>query len=224
MPSDAIDVWRVALEAPSRVEYLSPDELARAGRFRFDRHRRRFIAARAALRAVLAGYLGQGPREIRFHYGEHGKPHLGDPRPLEFNLAHSGELALIAVAGTHAVGVDVELERDRVSDEGIAERFFSASEVAALGSLPAEQRQAAFFRCWTRKEAFLKATGKGLIFGLDQFSVSLLPDEPAALLAVPDGTEDPARWSFFHLAPGAGYQAALAARGVVVRIRLWQFG
>jgi 4'-phosphopantetheinyl transferase len=224
VPPDVVDVWRVALEAPSRVEYLSPDELARAGRFRFDRHRRRFIAARAALRAVLAGYLGQHPRKIQFLYGEHGKPHLDDPPPLEFNLAHSGELALIAVTGTHAVGVDVELERDNVADEGIAERFFSASEVAALHSLPTEQRQAAFFRCWTRKEAFLKATGKGLSFGLDQFSVSLLPAEPAALLSVPTGTENPARWSFFHLDPGTGYQAALAVRGVTDSVRLWQFG
>jgi 4'-phosphopantetheinyl transferase len=221
---DAVDVWCAALELPeaelARLEAtLAPEERARAARFVFERDRSRFVAARGLLRQILAAYLGAPPEALRFCYSARGKPFLEQAEAgLEFNLAHSGGLALYAVAGNRPVGVDLERIRAEIDVEGIAARFFSPKEAAALRAMPQAERLPAFFRCWTRKEALLKAWGEGLPFGLDRFSVSLDPQQ-AAMVETPLEAREAAEWRLWPLEPAPGYVGALAVRGSRFRVR-----
>lgn len=225
-----IHVWRAQLDlGAARLQglfrSLSADERSRAERFRAPRDRDRYIAGRGLLRAVLARYLWAHPAELHFRYGLHGKPALAREAgrsALRFNVSHSEGLALLAVTRGREVGVDVERLRPDIED-GIARRFFSPGEVARLGALPAGQRQAAFFACWTRKEAFVKARGEGLGLGLDTFDVTLAPEEPAALLRLDGDAGAPGRWSLQHLDPGPGYVGALAVEGRGLRASCWQW-
>jgi 4'-phosphopantetheinyl transferase len=227
-PRGEVHVWRAPLSIsdPERADLLatlSPDERARADRFHFDRDRAHFIAGRGFLRAILGAYLDVAPRALVFDYSPHGKPRLATGAGgLRFNLSHSHDLALCAVALDRELGVDVEYIQPRL-EEGIAERFFSRREVAALRSLPAEAQSAAFFACWTRKEAYVKAHGQGLSLRLDRFDVSLAPGEPAALLRTEDDPAEAMRWSLRELVPGPGYAGALAAEGQTWRLRCWQW-
>ncbi len=220
-------VWLARLKASEEdiaraAALLSAEEEERARRFRFERHRRRFVMAHAALRTILGRYLGASPGEVAFRHGPRGKPYLNEPEPrIQFNLAHSGELALAAITKEGEIGADIEIHRGM--PEGVARRFFSAAENAALTSLPPRERERAFFRCWTRKEAFLKATGEGLSFGLDNFTVSLLPDEPAALLDLPGGASEASRWSMANIAVADNCSAAITARAHLLCIRRWRF-
>ena len=221
--SGEVHVWRASLEQPPRcLERLlgtfATDEKDRADRFHFDRDRHRFIAARGILRAILGGYLNMEPGELRFCYSDHGKPSLvreiaGDQ--LRFNVSHSHELALFAMAEGRDLGVDLEWIRPDVADEKIAERFFSAEEVDVLRRLPLEIQSDAFFNCWTRKEAYIKAIGEGLSMPLSRFVVSLAPGEPPALLSANGSPNDDevSRWSFRELFPGTGYKGAVVAEG-----------
>jgi 4'-phosphopantetheinyl transferase len=220
-----IHVWRFRLDWSedhlARFEsFLSDDERRRAERFRVGDLRRRFVAGRLALKAVLGSYLGCLWDKVEFSYGTHGKPRLAEAFAtggLEFNLAHSHELALVALTKGRAVGVDVEAIRPMRDAERIIRRFFSPREQAEFLALPEAERLAAFFRGWTRKEAFLKATGTGLATELDAFDVTLGPDEPVALLRVGDDPSEPARWSLLDLDAGPGFAAALAVLGPVGR-------
>ena len=199
-------------DVSSRV--LSPDEIERARRYQFDRDRRRFTLARASLRLLLSKYLRTKPEQIVFNYGKHGKPFLVDPSSaIQFNVSHSEEMALIAVAHGREVGVDIEFLRSLTDQEQLLTTNFSSREVAAFRSLPSRQQQAAFFAGWTRKEAYLKARGDGLSIPLDSFTVSLGPDEPAALLEVQTDPQETARWSMKNLSVAAGYAAALVVEG-----------
>lgn len=225
-----VHVWRASLDqAVPRVgallETLQPDERERAARFRFEDDRNRFIAARGILRDILARALGSTPGAVRFVYGPWGKPALAEPAPgdLQFNLSHSGGLALYALTCGRAVGIDVERIRPEVMREGIARRFFSPREVAALERLPEAERCAGFFRCWTRKEAYVKATGRGLLLPLDSFDVSLAPGEPAALLGTRPDPAEACRWSLMHLEPGNGWVGALAVEGHGLRLRCFEW-
>ncbi len=219
---DAVHVWRIALEVsdsllPRLRGILAEDERRRAERFYFENDRRHFVVARAAMRILLAGYLARHPEEVRFAYGNYGKPRLAEENnanDLRFNLSHSHGLALLAISRGREIGVDVERLRDMEQDgEPLAERFFSPREAAVLRSLPPQLRREAFFHCWTRKEAYIKAQGKGLSLPLDQFDVSLHPDEPAVLLATPHDPQEAQRWSLRGLSPGRGYVGALAVEG-----------
>ena len=204
---------------------LSPDEVERARRFKFERHRGRFVAARAFLRRTLAQYLSVSPRELAFVYGPFGKPGLSARwagERLEFNLSHSGDLAILAITRGPAVGVDVEQILHVRDLQSIAARFFSAHEIAALNAVPPETRDFAFYRCWTRKEAFLKALGSGLAHPLDSFDVSLDETSPR-VLSIRDGSESPSDWTLHHLCPRPGYVGTLAVRGDDVRVA-WQGG
>jgi len=227
--SGEVDVWRLRLEQPPEAQQrflrtLDEEERARAGRFHFEQHRRQFVVGRGALRTLLARYLETKPEAVRFSYGPYGKPMLdGEHRnsSLRFNASHSGQLALYAFVQEYEVGIDVEnINRDFASEE-IAQRFFSAYEVRMLSALPATERAAAFFRCWTRKEAYIKAIGSGLSHPLDTFDVTLAPNEPAALLRVERDPESVRRWSLFDLDVGHGYAAALAVDGPVSSLRQW---
>ncbi len=224
LAADEVHVWRIGLaRAPSELpllrQVLGIDELARADRFHFPKHRDQFIAGRGLMRVVLGCYLQCPPSELRFTYNLYGKPALVEAGTLRFNLAHSHGLAVCAVTRGREVGIDVERIRSQVSSDGIAERHFSARELATLRSLPAEQREEAFFHCWTRKEAYLKATGRGLSVGLDTFDVTVAPDEAAQLLEVRGQPEEAERWSLRRLDVPPGYVAAIVAEGS--EWRLW---
>jgi 4'-phosphopantetheinyl transferase len=228
LASSEVDVWSVRLECSSAYvavlrHTLSDDEGARADRFSFERDRRRFICARGTLRRLLAQYLDVEARELTFSYGPNGKPALSGQfaRALTFNVSHSHELALVAVGRDVEVGVDVEAVRSMDDTDNIAAKFFSAREAAQFRALPLAMRTAAFFACWTRKEAYLKALGSGLAKALDEFDVVFAPGEAAALFVHGDEHET-ARWSIRELSPAAGYIGALVAEGDG-GVRCWQW-
>jgi 4'-phosphopantetheinyl transferase len=224
-----VHVWRTVLDVPeaqvrSLWYTLTADECQRAERYVFAKDRTHFVVARGLLRMLLGRYLGQDPPQLRFIYGPHGKPALAtdlDGGTLRFNVSHSHGLALYAITRGRTVGVDVERIRPEVAQERIAERFFSPREVTLLRALPAPLQAAAFFACWTRKEAYIKATGEGLALPLDQFDVSLLPGEPAALLRTAWDPQEATRWALQDLAPAPDYRAAVAVAGHDWRLTCW---
>jgi 4'-phosphopantetheinyl transferase len=219
-----VHVWRLALDQSESVltefrRTLDADEIERAGRFHFEKHQRHFVAGRGGLRYVLSRYLDVKPEELRFSYGAFGKPALIGEE-LRFNMSHSHGLALFAVSADRELGVDVEHVRADFASEDIARRFFSTVEVAAFNALPKAEQVAAFFRCWTRKEAYIKAIGRGLSEPLDAFDVTLAPGDMAALLRAAGA--DVSRWAMFDLDPGEDYAGALLVETPVSRIRLWE--
>jgi 4'-phosphopantetheinyl transferase len=219
-----VHVWRLELDQPERVltefrSTLEADERERAGRFHFEKHRRHFVVGRGGLRYVLSRYGNVSPEELRFTYGAFGKPSLVGGE-LRFNMSHSNGVALFAVAADRELGVDVEHIRADFASEDIAQRFFSPLEVATFNALPKEEQVAAFFRCWTRKEAYIKAIGRGLSEPLDAFDVTLAPGEAATLLRA--SGQDVSHWSLFDLDAGSGYAAALLAEAPVSQIHLWR--
>jgi len=230
-PMDRIDIWRVCLVHCEQSEQdlcgiLTLDEVARAARFHFKEDRRRYTRGRAALRILLGRYLETPPAEIRFQYENHGKPEIAlphDSRDLRFNASDSGELALIAVGSGSAIGVDIEKVRPLPDFLDIATRFFSPGEVQALLAASENKRQEAFFACWTRKEAYLKATGLGLLHSLSDFSVAVDPDEVAELYEVKGNRDVASHWFLTDVLPGEGFRGALACEGGRRRIAQWIF-
>lgn len=225
LETGAVHVWRIALDqANDSIERfratLEPPELERAGRFHFEKHRRQFIVARGFLRSVVARYLDMPPAALRFSYGAYGKPALASEHVLRFNLSHSHEVALLAVALDAELGVDVEHIRADFATEDIARRFFSRAEVDAFNTLPPEELVAAFFRCWTRKEAYIKAIGKGLSQELSDFDVTLSPGVEPALLRARD--DDVSRWVLSDVNVGEGYAGALAVERPVANVRFFR--
>ena len=220
-----VHVWRVGLnQEDDRLEHfrrtLDADELDRAGRFRFEKHRRHFIVARGFLRSVVARYLAAQPEVLRFEYGAYGKPALESGHTLRFNLSHSNEVALLAVSLEAELGVDVEHIRADFASEDIARRYFSRAEVDAFNALPPGEQVAAFFRCWTRKEAYIKAIGKGFSQALDAFDVTLAPGIEPALLRAED--DDASRWLLRNVDVGEGYAGALAVERPVAEVRFFR--
>lgn len=223
LPGGEVHVWRRSLEIDPAEEracraLLAPDERARADRFRFDRDRTAFTAARTGLRRLLGLYLNEDPVQIEILAGVHGKPELAG-HPLRFNLSHSGGLALYAFHPERPVGIDLERHRLDLSHLELAERFFSPAEVRRLRALPEEARVAAFFDCWTRKEAFIKALGEGLSHPLDSFDVSLTPGDAAALLATRPDPAGRLRWHMQAIELGPGWSAALVTEGRPAAVR-----
>jgi 4'-phosphopantetheinyl transferase len=227
-----IHIWSVNLELPELQTkklqlYLSTDELQRAQRFYFEKDQNHFIVARGMLRKILSFYINRQPYEFSFEYNKFGKPFLlygfrGDK--FRFNLSHSQGLALYAITLNHEIGIDIEYIREDFSDLEIADRFFSPDEVAVLHSLSPENQKEAFFLCWTRKEAFIKAKGKGLSIPLDQFDVSLAPGQPAELLRTKYDRKDVSHWSLFNLTVKPGFAAALAVEGAQQwKIKYWKW-
>jgi 4'-phosphopantetheinyl transferase len=224
-------VWRAVLNPPvSWVEQLqrllSADELQRAWRFHFPRDRRRFIVARGVLRDILSRYLRVPPAALAFRYSVYGKPALAKVTTEEelcFNISHAHEMGLFAITYGREIGVDIEYLHRTIACEEVAEHFFSARERASLRAVPVEMKQQAFFNCWTRKEAYIKAHGEGLSLPLDQFDVSLVPGEPAVLLATRIDPGDAPRWSLQALTPGPGYVAALAVEAQDWHLTCWEW-
>jgi 4'-phosphopantetheinyl transferase len=217
-----VRVVRLLLDGPAAADdfdLLCALERERAARFVFEIHRRRFVAARASLRRVLGHCLDRDPAGLAFDYTDRGRPILrASPPDFDFNLAHSGDLALLALS-SRRVGVDVEQLRDMANALAIARRFFSPREVAALKRLPEDERRHGFFNAWTRKEALIKAVGAGL-GALEQTEVSLAPDEVPAVLGAPGGAE---AWQLFALEPSPGFVGAVAVQAAppLVRLTTW---
>lgn len=220
-----IDLWLARLNEPADdgatfAGVLSADERARAKRFVFDRDRDQFVTTRAVLRHLLGGYLERDPGDIEFEYNRHGKPRLiGQGSPLEFNVSHSSDAAVFAFSRAGAVGVDVEAIRNIADGDSLAERFFAPNEARTLRAVPPALRDQAFFNCWTRKEAFIKALGDGLSHALDSFEVTLAPSDPVRVVQVGGDTWEARHWTLTALPPEPGYAGALAVRGVPRAIR-----
>lgn len=221
----SVDLYSIALDAgPGVVDRLGAllcdDERGRAARFVTDTLRTRFVVARAALRSILGAQLACDPRALRFSYGRAGKPLL-EGGGIDFNLSHSRGLAVVACARGCEIGIDVEALRTMEDLLNIARRFFAPGEYAQLAALEPSLQADAFFRCWTRKEAYLKARGDGITVALDHFEVSLLPDAPPALLRIDGDAGAAAQWQLHHLAPAPGYVGALAARAAL-EVQPWR--
>lgn len=228
LAADEVHLWRIDLNAVAANErrwmsILSPDEQQRAQRFHFERDRQFFAATRALLRTLLAGYRNTQPRDLTFRYSAREKPSLAPPHAgeIEFNVSHSGGAALLAFTRDRAIGVDIEKITDQRDRETIARRFFSEHEQRVLGALPVSERTEAFFRCWTRKESYIKAVGDGLSLPLDQFDVSLEVGDQNALVATRPDAGEAARWSLREVSAGEGYAGAICVRGAGWLLRSW---
>lgn len=219
--ADEVHVWLADLDQPSADNMrplLAEDELARAERFHFEKDRKHYINARGLLRQLLAVYSGLPAAEVQIKYAEKGKPHVS-ATGINFNLAHSHGKAIYAFARGRDLGVDLEFMKEDFAVEEIAERFFSPNEFAVLKELPPQLTKEAFFNCWTRKEAYIKARGEGLSMPLDVFEVSLAPGEPAAFLRNQLDPAELSRWSMQSLSVPDGYVAALVVEGKGFRVK-----
>lgn len=221
----SVDAWLVEVnDASGDLEpftaFLSQAERERAAKFKFDKDRRLFVVAHAALRSILAGYLEVAPDSLQFDSGKNGKPVLAGTfasSRVHFNLSHSHEMALLAVAQGRDVGVDVEYVKREFQFDDVAKRFFTPSEAAALHGLPPQLQRQAFFKCWTSKEAFLKAKGTGLSGKLDEVEITLSADQRVQINAsVPN-------WSLIELNPGGDYEAALVVEGAPAPINCYRW-
>lgn len=230
LPDDEVHLWgvdigRLAGSLGRWQQLLSSDEQARARRFLVQRPREQFVITRGFLRTILAAYVPADPAKLVFRYSANSKPALSPPYDksgVTFNVSHTSGVALLAFTRNRELGVDVEFINRQLDVDAIARQFFSRHEQTQLAAGNAEEKHAAFFRCWTRKEAYIKAKGEGLSLPLDQFDVSLVPGETKALISTrPDGSEA-ARWSLREVPAGPGYVGALCVAGHHWRLKSWQ--
>lgn len=224
---EEVHVWRACLDVPKlRVraleESLAEHEVSRALRFYLAEDRRHFTVAHGLLREILSLYLDTPPDQLRFGYNPHGKPFLPGTA-ICFNLSHSGGMALYAIARSMEIGIDIERIPTDFECAEVAERFFSRGETDALRTVPSDLQPVAFFNCWTRKEAFVKALGEGISFPLNQFDVTLAPNEPARLISIVGDSPAAARFCLQELDVGDGYAGALAVEGTSCQIGCWQW-
>jgi len=223
--SGEMHIWRYSLKlspehAQAAGSLLSPDELERAARFHFPIHRNRYIAGRWQLRKILGSYLQIAPASLDFSYSEFGKPAVPmaqNPASIAFNVSHSEDLCVLAVSLTQPLGIDVERIRSDFGGEEVAQSNFAPAEFRELRSLPANIRAQAFFNCWTRKEAYVKALGAGLQIPLDSFEVSLRPEDPPRFLRGAG-----AGWNLLSFVAAEGFQGAVAYRGVEARVNFYE--
>jgi len=224
-------IWAAVLDLPGSAaaeasEILSSEERERAARFRFEKDQIQYIASRSFLRALLGRFLQIDPKAVRFRYNSFGKPLLADEfaaSRIEFNLAHSKGLGLFGVTLDRAIGVDVEQHRPDLATMEIANRFFAPEEVKVLSAVQPSCRLEAFFECWTRKEAFIKARGMGLSLPLDKFTVAFGPNRAPALLSADQGATTAASWTLADLSPADGYSGAAAIEQPDVAVRCYRF-
>ena len=212
-----VHIWRVFLnQTPTRINeflgMLTPDEQAKANQFCFIKKREQFIVAHGLLRSILGRYLDMAPEQIRFFYNSYGKPYItcepGKDK-LQFNMSHSHGIALYALTCDREIGVDIEYIRSDIAYEQIAKRFFSSEELAELQGLSLKKQKEAFFCFWTRKEAYLKAKGKGFSLPLDSLEASTIQEKPV-VLSTKSGLQESSHWSILNLRLEPGYIGALA--------------
>jgi 4'-phosphopantetheinyl transferase len=210
----ALNLDKTSADLAADWQVLSEDERTRALRFRYASHQYRWIAARAGLRRVLSEYCHTSPSQLEFSKKALGKPVLGNEHSnlgIHFNLSHSGKLAVLAVTRNGPVGIDIEHCKAIPDLESVARRFFSETENKQLLQLGRSSRQAAFYRCWTRKEAVIKTSGKGLSARLHAFDVSLRPDAPPAVLGGSHCGIDAARWQLNDINVDDCYEVSVAS-------------
>ncbi|CAG9933603.1 4'-phosphopantetheinyl transferase family protein [Candidatus Nitrotoga arctica] len=223
-----LHIWKIELDYDNGhwqplMALLSDDEQIKADRYRFDKLRLRYIAGRAALRKLLGGYMGREPEALIFDYNDYGKPSLQNiDNGLCFNVSHSGETMLAAFVLNSEVGIDIEAIQQNIDYVDICQRWFSVQENNALQDLPEEQRIAAFFRAWTRKEAYIKARGIGLSYSLNRFSVSL-DESSSALLEHHDCPQEIKSWQIYNIEVSSAYSAAVAIEAARWDIRHYNF-
>lgn len=230
LADDEVHLWLSRLQTNAdhihaAFDLLSADEQAKANRFYFEKDRNRYVLARSGLRLILSRYLSLEPQTLKFGYSPAGKPFLADESAddrLCFNLSHTHQIALYAVAWNREVGVDVEQIQPERDWEGIAARFFTPQENEMLQQLTPDLKLQGFFNAWTRKEAVLKAVGQGLTIPLHQLVVSLTPGEPARLLQTLWNPAELNQWTMQTVEVGADYAAAVVAAGQQWRIQQWQ--
>lgn len=226
-----LDLWRIGLLQPEWVkdrcrQVLAADEAERSARFRFPADQDRFLIAHGAIRHILAGYLNISPRAVRFEYGSHGKPGLaGEDLNLRFSLSHSTELAVVAVVRENRIGIDVERVRTNISCMDIAEQYFSTGETARLKSVPNDQQNEVFFDSWTRKEAYVKACGRGLSVPLNSFEMPFGSVEQPTPFELPAAkSNEISSGTMYVFAPFPGYKAAVVVESQEERkIRYWEW-
>ncbi|HVO95159.1 MAG TPA: 4'-phosphopantetheinyl transferase superfamily protein [Terriglobales bacterium] len=211
-----VHVWLIEAADHLSDEVLSPAEISRAGKFHFERDRRLFVAAHVAVRKILARYLNAPAAAIQFISGVNGKPALAN-HEVEFNLSHSHQAALFAVSWRRAVGIDIESVKADFTFDEVAERFFTPREVSALRALPRALQRQAFYKCWTSKEAFLKAKGTGLSGKLDEVEISQDNGGAVRVRAVVAG------WSLREVDPSDGYEGAVVTEGPPARMSLYRW-
>jgi 4'-phosphopantetheinyl transferase len=224
-PEGTIHVWLISLSQRGHVYksltgLLSSSEQERAARFKFDQHRQRFVVAHAALRSILSQYLKTTPMNVQFVNGPNGKPKLAEEfarSDVRFNLSHSFDLALLAVIRGREIGIDVELVKEDYAFEDVAARFFTAEELAAFRALPVHLQRQGFFKCWTSKEAFLKAKGTGLSGKLDEVEITLSSEQRVLINASVAG------WTLSEVNPGNNYEAALVIEGGAMPIECYRW-
>lgn len=226
-----VHVWiadlRIGGERASELErILSAEERERAGRFKFEKDHVQYVAARGFLRQILGRYMRIDPASLLFRYNGYGKPYLADEfgSDLRFNVAHSHGLALFGITSRLEIGVDIERFRENFATQEIAERFFAPEEVKTLLTIEPAKRTEAFFDCWTRKEAFIKARGMGLSLSLRDFVVAFGAGATPALLNSKEDPDAPRRWQLRNLEPAPGYAGAVAVESREIALKLWKFG
>jgi 4'-phosphopantetheinyl transferase len=229
--NDEIHLWCTSLNHSNSlvnklVCILSMDERARTGRYYFEKGRRQFIIRHGILRMILGRYLKAEPSELKFCYGRNGKPRLADTsgnRPVSFSMSSSEGLALYAFTRNREIGVDVECVRDIPEIDRVVNVIFSKREAQVYRALPKDLKRRAFFACWTRKEAFVKATGDGLSWPLDKFELTGDPGEPKRLLEIDGDWKKAGRWSIYDLKLASGFAAAVAAEGLNWELCFWEW-
>ena len=225
-----VHLWAAALhefvdQSPKLEALLAPAEHQRASAFKFAKDRSQFVIRRGLLRIVLSRYLGQSPSEIAFRHGEHGKPEVQWEVPgqrLFFNASHSADIAVYAITSTCPVGIDVEHTVDISGIHTIARHFFVPRETQTLLALPADSQLLAFYTCWTRKEAYLKATGEGIAESLAKVEVSLAPQDEPAVVSVAGNPRAREEWQLRPFVPAAGYLGCIAYRHTALAMRQWR--
>jgi len=231
LPENEIHIWKIPLvQSIHTIETfegaLSQDEHSRSARYHFEKDKQKFIIARGSLRMILGQYLNISPDQIEFIYNDYGKPGLdkgcGDKK-ISFNLAHSDNWAVCAIVNKHIIGIDIEKIRTLPDVAQIAERFFSDAEFADYQIVLEEHKISAFFNCWTRKEAFIKAIGEGLSHPLDKFIVTLADNVPAKLVEVEDDPDEAANWEMISFNPAPGYIGAVAIRALGLNVLYFSF-
>jgi len=226
--SDVIHIWNIKYRDDENLEeyksVLSENELERAGKFRYDKHRNIFIKTRGLQRILIAKYLQDKPNDIHIEFGPHGKPFCKNKSQLTFNASHAGAVILLAFTLKNELGIDVELIKKEVEVESISKHFFSENEIVKLISLDKSLRHEAFFTCWSRKEALIKAIGDGLSFPLDQFEVSFAADEPVSLLETKWDETEKNQWTILDIPLENDYKGALAvkAKGQSIEYFDWE--
>ena len=229
--SNEVHVWRVLLDLTncqreSLLGILSADEVERAGRFHFERDQKRFIMARGILRQLLGQYLGKSPNALQFEYTANGKPVVAtnaDYDNLCFNLSHSGEYAVYAFSRGCNIGIDIEFIRNDIAIEQIAQHYFAPNEISSLKQINENKRSELFFQYWTRKEAFLKATGTGISFSMESFDVSLISGNAWSPITLPGDKGKSLNWHVQDLFPGSGYAAAIVVEGADRDLSCWDY-